>query len=701
MALKLGHEQTTDATRGSWSRAEDIARRLGGTKARRSGANWSTCCPAHADRKPSLSIGDGVDGRLLVFCHRGCSYGEIIAALISRGIDVHAIDWRAPSNGGNRQRREPVRPTKGADPIAKLEREGFRVVIAYPYHDEDGALLYENVRLEKGHNGTREKTFRQRAPIGGNGWTYSLSNIRRVPYRLPDLVARTGENIHVTEGEKDADRLRSLGLLATSIAAPGKVDLQPFRGRRVYIHEDNDEAGRQKSANLREAITGTASHVVVVQYADAGPGGDVSDWLDHGRWDGHGDALNALLQRCAEYENNLPDVEPFTDAHTAHIEFADDVQLDTSANYVIKGLISAGSSTILFGPSTAGKTFFALDLALHVALGRSFWGRRTKKCSVLYVALEGQGSFGKRVVAACSTFGSNPGRLFGRLKPAIVLGRDPRGAEGVAQIVTACEEVSKQAEHPVGLVVIDTLTCALAGDNENEAAAISAVMAQVGQISSQTGAAVILVHHPGKDQDRGPRGSSALFAAVDAAIKIERDGDDLRSVTLDKHKDGAEGPIGTFRLRLVDLGNDADGDPITSCIVVHAGNDAQRVPRRPPPNSGAGKALNELEHLLAGSGVPSSGHDRVPDGVICASKDDWQAACRAKGLSSGNPDSEQRVFRRAVSELESRGVISIYGDHVWCIRTDKTRMSGVHASLLAQDIAGHLSNAAAGGEFAE
>ena len=94
-------------------------------------------------------------------------------------------------------------------------------------------------------------------------------------------------------------------------------------------------------------------------------------------------------------------------------------------------------------------------------------------------------------------------------------------------------------------IVIDTLARALggAGDDENQAAAISAVVGQANTIAAATGAAIIISHHPGKDADRGMRGSYALSADFDVILKLERKADSpVRHVLLEKAKDGEEGP---------------------------------------------------------------------------------------------------------------------------------------------------------------
>jgi predicted P-loop ATPase len=261
---------------------EVVARRLGGEKAQREGRGWKTCCPAHDDADPSLSVDRGKNGGLIVCCRVRCTQEEVIAAMERQGIGV------APP-------RETRAKPESSGNIAALQRKGWRLTRAYDYRDEDGRLLCQNARLEFfDKSGTRlGKTFRHRRPSpNGKGWTEHLGDVRRVPYRLPEIVGSAPDiEVHIPEGEKDADRLSDLGLIATSIKYPRKTEFEALRGRHAVIHEDNDQPGRNHTRELCDALAGIAQSVVVVRYEDAGPKADVSDWLDRG----HG--LEDLLKR--------------------------------------------------------------------------------------------------------------------------------------------------------------------------------------------------------------------------------------------------------------------------------------------------------------------------------------------------------------------------------------------------------------------
>ncbi|MBK8176635.1 MAG: hypothetical protein IPK66_15620 [Rhodospirillales bacterium] len=172
-----------------------------------------------------------------------------------------------------------------------------RIVATYDYRDETGAVLFQVVRYAP-------KTFRQRCPDGRGGWSWRVRGIRQVPYRLPELLgAALDVPVFVVEGEKDADRLASLGLVATCNAGGANTwpeALTPaFAGRTVCILPDNDAAGRNHAHKVAAALEGVADSIRIVGLPDLPPGGDVSDWLDGG---GDAAALLALADSSPAWQ---------------------------------------------------------------------------------------------------------------------------------------------------------------------------------------------------------------------------------------------------------------------------------------------------------------------------------------------------------------------------------------------------------------
>jgi putative DNA primase/helicase len=187
----------------------------------RNGAGYKALCPAHADNKPSLSINDGKDGRIVLHCHADCEPSEVLAAV---GL-----------------------------PLAALMPDHRIEIATYDYCDAAGNLLYQTVRYEP-------KDFRQRRPDGKGGWIWNLNGVERVLYRLPELLAANKrEFVFVVEGEKDADRLAREGLVATTTVGGAKAPWLPsytkvLRGRRVVLIPDNDDPGRERVKRIADAL---------------------------------------------------------------------------------------------------------------------------------------------------------------------------------------------------------------------------------------------------------------------------------------------------------------------------------------------------------------------------------------------------------------------------------------------------------------
>lgn len=176
-----------------------------------------------------------------------------------------------------------------------------RIVACYDYVDEAGDLLFQVVRYQP-------KDFRQRRPNGKGGWAWSLGDVRRVLYRLPDLIAADpAVLVFVTEGEKDVDRLRGLGLVATTSPQGAgkwtKCDRAALAGRHVVILPDNDQPGRQHARAIVRDLAGKAASVRVLELPELPAKGDVSDWIERGS------TADELRRLAAEVPEAKPEVE--------------------------------------------------------------------------------------------------------------------------------------------------------------------------------------------------------------------------------------------------------------------------------------------------------------------------------------------------------------------------------------------------------
>lgn len=200
-----------------------------------------------------------------------------------------------PSHGQKPQAARKAKPGPGA--AGKP-----RVVAGYDYRDEDGDLLYQVLRLEPGKNG-RKKDFRQRRPQAGGKWIWETRGVRRVPYRLPELLAAHHDTVvHVVEGEGKVEALRSLGLVATCCdggAGKWRPDFAPyFLNRHVVILPDNDTPGEKHALQVADNLHTTAACVRIIFLPGLAAKHDVVDWLRAGH---DKDELLALVEAAPEW----------------------------------------------------------------------------------------------------------------------------------------------------------------------------------------------------------------------------------------------------------------------------------------------------------------------------------------------------------------------------------------------------------------
>lgn len=269
---------------------------------------------------------------------------------------------------------------------------------------------------------------------------------------------------------------------------------------------------------------------------------------------------------------------------------ADDLAKRPRMSWRVKGVLPQTGIAALVGPSGSGKTFLTLDLAAAVARGVSWFESRVNRAPVAYLALEGEAGIASRVAAYQAHHAT-------RLRDAfrVVVERFELLSIGD---VPALAESLKEAGIVDGLVVIDTLNRAAAGADENSSVDMGLLIAAATELQARVGGLVLIVHHSGKDATKGARGHSSLFAALDACIEVSR-ADDRREWKLSKAKDGEDGKSYPFRLSVVEIGTDEDGDPITSCVVAPEERAADAVRRVKLPTGGNQKIIYDaLRELL-------------------------------------------------------------------------------------------------------
>lgn len=234
----------------------------------RTGSRWKpqsggyvAQCPAHEDGTPSMTVRNG-DGKVLLYCHAGCGTEQILTAL--------NLDWPSLFDA----------PT---DP-SPTRRE---IAATYDYTDAERVLRFQKVR-------EFPKNFKNRRPDGRGGWIWNLEGVKRVLYHLPDVLEAisAGRTVWVCEGEKDADRVASLGHTTTcnyeGAAKEGQTSKwrpeysETLRGAHVVVIADNDSAGYAHARAIGASLVGIAASIKLLRPILDYPKSDVSDQLAAG-----------------------------------------------------------------------------------------------------------------------------------------------------------------------------------------------------------------------------------------------------------------------------------------------------------------------------------------------------------------------------------------------------------------------------------
>ena len=252
-----------------------------------------------------------------------------------------------------------------------------------------------------------------------------------------------------------------------------------------------------------------------------------------------------------------------------------DLTLQQPMTWLIKGVLPQAELGILFGASGSGKTFVALDYAFAIARGRDWRGNRVKQGRVMVIAAEGGSGIGKRAQAYADHHGFNLSKV--ENFRTITAAPDFLNDDDISEVIA---EIKRHGE--TALIVVDTLAQVSPGANENTSEDMGRVLRNIKLLHEATGAMILVVHHAGKDLTKGSRGWSGIKGAADVQIEIIRHENGAREIVLEKMKDGEDGVRWAFKLEVLQVAIDADGDVVTSCVAIEADpvpqatNDADR-----------------------------------------------------------------------------------------------------------------------------
>lgn len=380
------------------------------------------------------------------------------------------------------------------------------------------------------------------------------------------------------EGEKDCDTLAAWGLVATDTSG-GTANWKPhhaeeLRDADVVILMDNDEPGRKYAHVKAASLRGIAASVRVLDWRDFWPSApekaDITDWRDLGG--GSKEKLFEIVDKLTMWTPAPPE------SAFGALRWAD---LDLPARefeWLVKGVIQRMGVSLWYGPPNCGKSFLVMDAAFCVAQGLPFFGRRTRQGLVVYQAGEGGLDLRNRMRA----YRQHNGIPAAQNVPFVLLTLPVDlyvSEENVDKLIAEIKAWAAYYSTPLELVVVDTLSAATPGADENASKDMTKVLARAHRISRECSAHVAIVHHTNADGKR-PRGHSSLTGNVDTAVEVLETGQIdfetvgerkisriIRQFTVRKQKAGPTGDDHRFVIPAVKVGTDAEGDAVTSCVV--------------------------------------------------------------------------------------------------------------------------------------
>ena len=512
----------------------------------------------------------------------------------------------------------------------------------YDYIDDQGEVRYQVRRFEP-------KTFRQCRPDGKGGWLFNMDGVEALPYNLHHIITNPDAPIFIVEGEKAAQRLTKLGLVATTSHGGAKkwqAGLnQYFVGRNVVVLADNDDAGREHADIVIGNLFGVAKQIKRVELDGLPAKGDVVDWLDSGK--GLGDLTAAV--KAAVVVAEAPVVEVVAEAEDYNNDNNDGDYFDfVDEDYLMNmppiewavgqgddGLITAHGLSMIYGPPGSGKSFISLDMALCQAHGIDWQGIETKQGDVLYIAGEGVGGLGKRVKAWKSTHGLGTSGHFHMLPLAVNM----RDQAEVEKLIRSIDRLDRKWT----AVYIDTLARAMLGADENSSTETGLVISAADAIRNHVQCAVVFVHHSGKAVERGSRGSSAILGAVDTSVVVSKD-ESYITMRVEKQKDAE--PMADITLEMTPIASISGSSVVLTRL---DGDDVPKKKRSAKPASGRQEhAFMALQNLII-----DMGQKRVP---IAA----WNDAHKGK-----SPDLTPEQRNTARQALQDKGLVVVDNFMCW------------------------------------
>jgi len=344
--------------------------------------------------------------------------------------------------------------------------------------------------------------------------------------------------------------------------------------------------------------------------------------------------------------------------------------IDVPVKWLVEGILPAESFAAIYGRPSSYKSFAALYLSAMIASGREAFGRATEAGPVVYIAAEGAAGLRRRFQALKKEHSlpvETP--LYFIKAPQINLFSTLEDRDAIAEAIKALGIEPR-------LVVIDTFARVTAGADENQ---VKDVSQAIGVLSTlMEFGTVLIVHHSGKDESRGMRGSTALLGAVDSEIsceKISPEGSQERigRLTVTKQKDGEDNLALAYKMNLVSL-SDIDADAASLALVPLEGDELAAMQSKGKGRKLTGNALEAfaaLKTAINDSGVTPPIGDRGPRGCKAVRRELWVETWRT--ASALNPDAFKKAAQRTPQGLVESGKVAIWAGWAWIVQTENAK----------------------------
>jgi hypothetical protein len=673
--------------------AQELATTLGNAKKVGNGYLASCPVPSHGqgngDKHPSLSITESSDGNYLFKCHGGCDQHTVFNTIKDMGL-LPALPQQ--------DRPEYLSSIK---PLPYIQTPTFQQ--EWHYTDEDGVSLFVKQRFKT--NDSKGKTYKTLRVMPDNSRVGKLGDCRLVPYKLPDLLQATaaGRVVYITEGEKAADALGSLGVVATTSHA-GSGSWNPelnqyFTGANVVIVPDNDVSGWSYATKVVEALLPVAKSVRVLDLRLEQPKEDAFEYVT--KYGGDRQELASMAKACAPitqiYQVQPPDrltvqpeVEASQDANAQKSRFLveswDSIK-DEPVEWLIEDIIPKKAFVALYAPPASYKSFIALDMAEAIATGRDWMGKTVKQSGVvLYIAGEGHGGLGARIKACKIKNDSPDGAPLYVIRAQINL---RSSQEDFDNLISAINDLLETVGEKLQMIVLDTLMRMSGGGfNENSSEDMGGFITQAGKLQALYECALLVIHHSGKDVTKGLRGHSSLLGAVDTELEINRldsvinTGDpSVRgsgTITVTKQKDGSDDIAIGFDVVAIDVSTSALGFESVTSLAAQANTEiVQNTKKNAKNNQGSGGNQRlEMDSLMKVIKAKASYREVEGTTRYGVTLEDWKGEFWSmKGCTEDDKAAFQKAWTRARERLVDAKKVVIGSGFVW-LKTDSERFGG-------------------------